>query len=252
VNDELEVVTDTEAGSAEVMPVAVDGPAFEAFASESSVDLSKPLVAIVLLDVGIDGIERDALYRLGVPVTFAVDPSAADAQSAAAAFNEWGFEVVAMVPDRGDLILNQRTPPAKAGSLLETYFENVPTAVAMIDRPLGDFYRNIGLVESIVQELKGSGHGLLIHERFGINAAVGSAAARRVPVAAVKRVIDTNRNEPAIRAALDRAVLEASKTGSVVVFGRTYPETIDAMTGWLDSVTAKSAQIAPLTASITK
>ena len=136
--------------------------------------------------------------------------------------------------------------------LLAAYFEKVPGAVAVIDRPLGDFYRNIRVVNVITQNLNKSGRGMLIHERFGINAAIGSAAARRVPVAAVKRVIDTNRDEVAIRASLDRAALEASKTGQAVVFGRTYPETVATLVTWLLSNSARSVTIAPLTATVTR
>jgi len=228
------------------------GPAFDAFAVDVPLDRSKPFLAIVLMDAGADGIAQNELLGIDVPVTFAVDPSTSDARRSEAAFRDGGFEVVAIVPDRGDLVLNQRTPLDRVAPILQTYFENVPGAVAVIDRPLGDFYRNIRVVNIVTQNLNRTGHGMLIHERFGINAAIGSAVAKRVPVAAVKRVIDTNRSEAAIRASLDRAVLEASKTGSAIVFGRTYPETVNTLVTWLVSNTARSITIAPLTAAVSR
>lgn len=246
--------TPVTAETQEALPPAPvqSGPAFEAFAADVALDSSRPYLAVVLMDAGSEGVAQDELLEIDVPVTFAVDPSADNARRAEAAYRDGGFEVVAIVPDRGDLALNQRTQLDRVGPILETYFENVPGAVALIDRPLGDFYRNIRVVNIITQNLNRTGHGMLIHERFGINAAIGSAAAKRVPVAAVKRVIDTNRSEAAIRASLDRAVLEASKTGSAIVFGRTYPETVSTLITWLVSNTARSVSIAPLTATVNR
>lgn len=230
----------------------VNSPAFEAFAADFTPHLGKPYLSIVLQHVEEGGVSMDALMDLDLPVTFAVDPSATRARNVEDTFRSAGYEVVAIVPDRGEMNLSQRTQLDQVESILTSYFDSVPGAVAIIDRPLGDFYRNIRVVNVITQALNKSGRGLLIHERFGINAALGSAAAKRVPVASVKRVIDTNIDKVAINASLDRAALAASKTGSAVVFGRTYPETIAALKVWMLGNTARSVALAPITATVVK
>lgn len=238
----------------EALPPApvLSGPAFEAFAAKLDLDTSKPFLAIVLLDAGDEGVAREELLKLDIPLTFAIDPDAPDARRAEAAYREAGHEVVAVVPDRGSNMLNQRTQLAQVDTILDGYFENVPGAVAVIDRPLGDFYRNIRVVNIMTQNLSRTGRGLLVHERFGINATLGSAASKRVPAASIKRVIDTNREEAAIRASLDRGVLEASKSQSAVLFGRTYPETVSTLVTWLFGSSARTVTMAPLTATMSR
>lgn len=230
----------------------LEGPAFEAFAAEYVDATNKPLLSIVLLDIGADGIERKNLTSFGTAITFAIRADDPDARWADDAYREAGFEVLAMVPENGAMKIGQRTPTVDISPFLKAYFDAVPGAIGLIDRPLGDLYRNIRVVDEVTDSLKSSGRALVVHERFGVNATLQVARSKDIPAGSILRVIDTERDESAIRSALERAALEASKTGAAVVFGRTYPETVTTLITWLLSNSARSISVAPLSAVIKK
>ena len=106
------------------------------------------------------------------------------------------------------------------------------------------------MVEAMSAALETTGHGLLIHERFGVNRAISSLASASVPAGSVLRVIDAERDQGSIRRNLDRAALDASKTGAAIVYGRSYPETISALSIWSLSSAARGVVFAPLTATM--
>ena len=124
--------------------------------------------------------------------------------------------------------------------------------MALIDAPTGDLFRNNRMVEAMSSALLSTGHGLLIHERFGVNRAISALSSASVPAASVLRIIDAERDQGAIRRNLDRAALDASKTGSAIVYGRSYPETISALSIWSLSNAARGVVFAPLTATMRK
>ena len=250
--DESDADAVAEERSAPPAQPIVDGPAFEAFAATFDDSAGKPLLSIVLLDVGETGIERENLLSFGSAVTFAISADDPDARWADDAYRKAGFEVLAMVPESGDLKIGQGTKSENIEAHLRTYFNEIPGAIGLIDRPLGDLYRNIRVVDEVTDGLKSTGRALIVHERFGVNATLQVARSKEVPAGAILRVIDNERDAATIRSALERAALEASKTGGAVVFGRTYPETITTLITWLLSNSARSISIAPISAVITK
>ena len=226
------------------------GGAFERYAVAFDPPGDGPFVAVVLQDVGNEGISREELTRFGSQVTFAIDPNADDATAAQAQFRDAGFEVVALIPARGDRHIGQGTSPGRVASIADGIFADVPGAVALMDAPNGDLFRNNRVVLSLASHLRDTGHGFLIHERFGVNRAIGSLRQVDIPSAPVLRIIDNQRDQEAIRRNLDRAAIDAGKSGSVVVFGRTYPETISALGIWSLSRSGRGVVFAPLTATL--
>ena len=228
------------------------GPAFVANAADFTPEGDLPCLAIILEDVGEEGISRRELVELGTRVTFAINPEREDALSAQTDYRFAGFEVLVLVPASGDLHIGAATDPEQLGPTTAAIFKQVPFAVGMIDRPAGNIFRSARLVSSLADTLKQTGHGLLVHEQFGVNRTIESLRAQNVPSASVLRVIDAQRNPDAIRRSLDRAALEASKSGAAVVYGRTYPETISALGIWSLSRAARGVDFAPVTATINR
>lgn len=225
------------------------GPAFSAYAvTDFTPQGSKPFLSIVIEYVGADGVEAENLADLAVPVSFAI-PSH---QTAPAIFRERGFETVAVLTDADGAALTQAADPGQVAARVEAARIAAPEAVAMMERPGDDIYRNPRLVSALTENLIASGHGYLVFERFGAGAAVTLARDAEVPTATVLRVLDETRDSGALRRALDRAALEASKTGAAIVYARSYPETISTLLPWLLSNTARSIQIAPLTATVNR
>lgn len=252
VAPEEEVASEEAAPEGEELDNPVIGPAFEIFAQPFAGPTDTPLLAIILEDVGTDGIERSELLGMGLAVTFGVSPSEAEAGAVERAYRDAGFEVVATIPRDGPYHIGQNSDPAALPETVARYRETVPGAVAIVDAAEGDLFRNSRVVAALAGVANDTGHGVLIHERFGTNRAIDALRGAEIPSASVLRVIDVDRDEASIRRNLDRATLDASKTGAAVVYGRTYPETLSALSLWALSSGSRSVVLAPLTATVQK
>ena len=226
------------------------GRAFVDFAAPYDGDPATPRLAIILEDVGAEGISRSELVELGTLVTFAINPDTQDATEAQGAYREGGFEILAVVPGDGDMHIGAATQLGRLEPTAAAIFDKVPNAIGIVDRPSGNIFRSSRVVSALADTLAVSGHGLLVHEQFGVNRTIEALEERSIPAASVLRVIDDQRNPDAIRRNLDRAALDAGKTGGVVVYGRTYPETITALSIWSLSRAARGVSFAPVTATI--
>lgn len=231
-------------------PPELVGDAFDAFAVDYAPPDDGPLLAIILEDIGEGGVSVEDLASFGAAVTYGVDADDERARWRDAAFRDAGFEVVALIPAEAGRNLTQNSDAGEVPSLIKDYFTAVPGAVALIDTPISDMYRNPRLVGQLAGELNETGRGLLIHEKFGVNRALEAARSNGIPSASMLRIIDETRDAASIRRALDRASLDASKTGAAIVYGRTYPETVAAILPWLLSNSARSVNLAPLTATM--
>ncbi|MFQ5621920.1 MAG: divergent polysaccharide deacetylase family protein [Paracoccaceae bacterium] len=232
-------------------PPVADGPAFEVFAAEFHDTGARPLLSIILQDIGDAGIDREELVRIQIPVTYAIDAGDPDAPWAEAGFREAGFEVLAMVPAASDrFTINRGEDPAGAATKLAAYFSAVPGAIGIVDRIDGQIQRDNNLVKALIGGLKPTGHAMLLNKGNGFGSGLELARLENIPSASVLRLIDKDRSPLSIRANLDRAALEASKTGSAVVIGRTYPETVTTLVRWLLGSTARSVTLAPVSAAI--
>lgn len=244
---ETDAVAETESGPPP-SPI-LTGPAFDVLAAEFESD-GRPMLAIVLEFVGEEGLARDDLLDLQAAYTFALSPEAEDGLWSDHKFRDAGFEVVALVPKSGDARLGQDTNEADVSGLIDGYLAAVPGAVAVMDAPGGDVFRNARVVAALSEALAATGRGVFLHERFGVNSALQAVRGANVPAASVLRVIDENRSADAIRRNLDRAALDAKKSGAVVVLGHTYPETMSTLLTWQLGRTAEGVQIAPVTAVV--
>lgn len=227
---------------------AAAGPAFEAFAEPFEGTL--PRIAVVLQDVGGEGIPRGELTGLGPNVTFAVDAGDAGARDAMNAYRDAGFEVLVLASETGELRMGAATQPSEVGDLTQAMFDTLPEAIGLIDRPNGTIFRSNRLVESLAASFAQSGHGFFLHNQFGANRALEAFEAQNVPTGAIMRVIDDDRDPMTIRRVLERAALEAGKSGGVIVYGRTYPETISTLSIWSISRSAQGVDFAPITATV--
>jgi len=231
-------------------PPSFDGRAFDAFAVKFIPPNNKPFLTVVLEHVGEGSVDMYDLLNFGQPITFAVSSADDLAKFRENEFRKAGFEVVALVPEQPANGFSQDMDEASVSERIESFLEAVPGAVAVMDQTESDLYRAPRMVSRVSNELKRSGRGLLVHEKFGINRALEAARSSGIPAASMVRIIDEQRDAASIRRALDRASLDASKTGAAIVFGRTYPETVAAILPWLLGNSARSVTLAPLTSTM--
>ena len=233
-------------------PPVFEGRAFDAFAVRFIPPNNKPYLSIVLEHVTGDSVSMYDLLNFGQPIAFGVNVQDELSRWRENEFRKAGFEVVALAPNDTDAGLSESIQDALIPSRLDGYLTAVPGAVAVLDSIGSDIYRDPRKVARVANELDLTGRGFLVHERFGVNRALEAARSVGIPAASLVRVIDQQRDASSIRRALDRAALDASKTGAAIVFGRTYPETIAAILPWLLGNSAKSVTIAPLTLTMNR
>ncbi|MFN4172437.1 MAG: divergent polysaccharide deacetylase family protein, partial [Pseudorhodobacter sp.] len=210
-----------------VEPPGAEAPAYIQFARSFENPGSKPVFAIVLRDTGGPEIDREALAALPFPVSFAIDPSLPDAETAATIYRRAGQEVV---------MLATGLPQGATASDVEVTFEvhgrTLAEAVAVLDSESGGVQGNRILAQQVLAVVKGQGRGILSWER-GLNAASQIARRDGMQNAVIFRSLDgEGETGPLIRRYLDRAAFKAAQEGRVIVAGTTRPETVAAILEW--------------------
>lgn len=243
----LPAIGDAPAPAAEPeAPAEAELPPLLRFAAAFENPTGKPLFALILIDDGAATLDRAQLAGLPFPVTFVIDPLAANAAEAAATYRAAGHEVV---------MLASGIPEGATASDLEQTFQTLasalPEAVAVIDLPTGGFQDDRQRAAQVVPILKAQGRGLLTYER-GLNAADQVARREDVPAALIFRQLDAEGEAgPVLRRYLDRAAFKAAQEGRVAVIGSTRPETVAAILEWTVEGRAASVALAPATAVLT-
>lgn len=233
----------------EAAPDAVaagDDSALRRYAAAFEDSGTRPLVAVVLMDLGEDhgGVAPERLAEIGAPVTVAIDPEAADAGARASTYRLSGDEIAILAPD---------LPEGAAASDLEVSYQaavsTLPEAVAMVGRASSRFQTDRRIAQHLVALLATEGRGLVTYTR-GLDPARQAAEGEGLPHAAVFRDLDAGGETPAsIQRLLDRAAFEAARIGTVVVIGTTSPETVSALQDWI-AAGAKGAAVGPVSAAM--
>lgn len=202
---------------------------------------TRPLVAVILIDAGEAGLDRDALLTFSFPVTFAVDPTRADAVEAMDAYRAAGYEVVALATG-----LPQGATVRDVEARLGRDLGRLDASVALMDLPEGGFEKDRALSAQAVALVEETGHGLLTYDR-GLRMAERLASAAGVPQATIDRVLDDDRPDAlTVRRRLDRAVFEARQAGRAVLVGHSYSETVTALFAW--ALELRDVTLAPVSA----
>ena len=221
--------------------------AIDAYAVPFDAEETRPLMAVILIDDPSFPLGRDALTRFDFPVAFAIDSRRPDASEAAMAYRAAGFEVLLY----GD-IFAEDTGADEAAGLLSRGFERVPEAVAVLDTAAEAIQGRRDVLESVVDLLAETGHGLVAYPR-GLNAAQQTATRAAVPAATLFREIDSERERATvITRYLDRAAFAAGQEGAVIVVGHTYSDTVTALFSWALGSRSEAVALAPVSAVLTR
>ncbi|UWQ97183.1 divergent polysaccharide deacetylase family protein [Rhodobacteraceae bacterium M385] len=242
VEPEVEAEAEAEAETEEVI---ADLPAIQAFATPFDEAETRPLMAVVLIDEPGSRIDLETLTRFSFPVAFAIDPLHPEAAARAAAYRAAGFEVVVL----GSMIAEGATA-VDTEVALAAALQTLPEAVAVIDTPEGRIQGDRPVLDATVGALAESGHGLLAFPR-GLNAAEQTASRAGVPGATVFRFLDgEDQRATVITRFLSRAAFAAAQEGTVIVVGRTRPDTVTALFSWALGGRTEAVALAPLSATM--
>lgn len=201
------------------------------------------LMAVILIDDPDGGLTPDTLTRFSFPVAFAIDPLAPGASTRAAIYRDAGFELVIL----GDIFPDGATETDVAQAI-EGAIAAVPGAVALLDTPGGRIQGDRAILDATVDTLAVTGHGLVAFPQ-GLNAAEQTARRADVPAATMFRQLDDeDQRATVITRFLGRAGFSAGEEGTVVVVGRTRPDTVTALFSWALGARSGGVTLAPLSA----
>ena len=221
-----------------------DLPPLLRYAVPSNPPPGLPRLAVILIDEGSPA-GAEALRRLPIPVTVAVDASAADATATMRRWRDAGDEVVALAP------LPAGAQPGDVAVALEGYRDAVPEAVALMEARPDGLQAAPGAAAQVVDSLASAGLGLVTWDGR-LDRVRQLAEAAGVPEAGIYRRIDgQGRGQAAIGRFIDQAAFRAGIAGDIIVVGTVSATTVAALSDWLDSPRARSVAIVPLTAVLT-
>ncbi|BAQ69570.1 hypothetical protein NHU_02419 [Rhodovulum sulfidophilum] len=200
-----------------------------------------PLLSLVLIDIGAEGLDRQTLLTFPFPVTFVLDPAAPDAEAAMAAYREAGYEVAVLGSGLADLA------PEAAARLGEA-LDRIDGSIALVTPEEGGFEGDRDLSGAVLGLLEASGHGLVTADK-GPNDALRAAEQAGLREAGIFQTLDdAGQDAETIQRMLNRAVLEARQTGHAVIVGHSHPETVTAIYAWALLSGPADAVLAPLSA----
>ncbi|WP_417676460.1 divergent polysaccharide deacetylase family protein [Pseudodonghicola sp.] len=229
----------------EAAPVAAEGPTPLALYSAPFDNAEgRPLMSIILIDDA-QSIGAEALADFPYPLTFAIDPTEADAATKMQTYRDAGFEVVLLAD------LPVAATPQDAEVSLSVWRSEVPEAVAILEGPGSGIQGNRPLSDQVTEIARSAGLGL-ITESSGLNTVQKLAAREGVPSAVVFRDFDGAGQTPTVmRRFLDQAAFRASQEGTVIMLGRVRPDTVSALLLWGLQDRAQRVALAPVSAVLT-
>lgn len=214
--------------------------------AETSQANSKPILSIVIDDIGYNRASARKLIALPYPLTFSVLPQSPFGKELAQLAWIRGKEVMLHIPmatqtnsklDPGGIPLSM--PTARITELLTEHIHNFPQAIG-INNHMGSRLTEISpAMDAVMQALKPE--DLFFIDSRTSAQSVAFNQAKKAGLAAAKRdvFLDNEQSVAEIAAQLEKAVALAEKNGSALAIGHPYPETIAALQAHLPELMAR-------------
>lgn len=220
---------------------------------------ARPLVAIVIDDVGLDRPRSKRAWELPGPLTMSFLPYAKDLRDQARAARGRGHELMLHLPME-PTGRNDPGPGALLVSMTDTEIRQRTTAAldsfegfAGVNNHMGSRFTAFRPgMETVMRQLKP--RGLMFLDSKTTKESVGEQAAQDQAVPAIVRHIflDDDESIDAVRRRLAEAEAVARRQGFVVAIGHPHEATLQALSEWLPTVQGKGLALAPATAVLRK
>ncbi len=210
----------------------------------------KPLMAVVLMDEGVDlaadVVGLEAIKSLPYPVSFVVNALLPDAAERLAAYRAAGFEVLAGI----DLPAGATATDAEVN--LSVALEEMPEVIGVFEGTLTGVQTTPAAGRQVAQILAQTGHGFVTQNR-GLNTVQKLAVREGVAAQVVFRDLDgKGQSEVVIRRFMDQAAFRAGQDGGVIMLGRLRAETLAALLSWSLQDRSGTVAMAPVSAVLTQ
>lgn len=217
---------------------------------------NRPMIAIVLDDVGATPGDVPGALELPAPITLSIMTYAANAPKIAAEAHRRGHEIMVHVPmepinrdaDPGPNALLVNLDAAEIAKRLDWGLSQFSGYVGINNHMGSKFTQNAPGMRVVLEQLKA--RGLLFLDSRTIANSVGDSLAAELGVTHLQRdvFLDDVIDEADIMKELARAEAIARKHGAVVAIGHPHRDTVDALRRWIPEAEAKGFVLVPISA----
>ena len=218
----------------------------------------RPLVAIVLDDLGLDRVRTAAATRLRGPLTMSFMTYASDLGTQTQAAHQAGHELLLHVPMEA---VDRQADPGPHGLLTGLSRDEI---IERLRWGLGRFDGFVGInnhmgskftsdergMEPVMEELRARGLVFLDSRTSPFSAGIRLAISFGVPHAARDVFLDDDETLPAIANQLAKIEQVARQHGSAIAIGHPHDPTIAALKTWLPMLGEKGLALVPLSAVV--
>jgi uncharacterized protein len=239
-------------------PAPQSSPPWRRFAAPAGPEDVKPMIAIVIDDMGLDRHHSAEVAELPAPLTLSYMTYAEDLPAQTEAARHRGHEIMLHVPmeplaahvDPGPNALRVSLDDAEIRKRLDWGLGRVDGIVG-INNHMGSRFTEsapgMTVVMSVLHE-----RGLFFLDSRTTPRSVGVALAQEagVPHAARDIFLDDTMTDPAVASELAKTEAVARRTGIAVAIGHPHPSTIEELRRWLPEAEAHGFRLVPMSAII--
>lgn len=220
---------------------------------------SKPLIAIVIDDVGIDRPHSRRAWELPGPLTMSFLPYARDLHEQAKAAHAHGQELMLHLPmepggvaDPGPNALLVSLGKAELEARVTAALDSFDGYVGVNNHMGSRFTAYRPGMETVLRQFRA--RGLLFLDSRTTPSSVGDQVAQELGVPSVARnvFLDDDEALPAVKRRLAETEAVARRQGFAVAIGHPHETTLQALAEWLPGVAGKGFALAPLSAVLRK
>ena len=242
------------------VPESADLPTWKRFAAVTPEIGDRPMIAIVLDDVGLNPTRARRSIALQGPITIALLPYGRALPTLAAEARESGHELLVHMPmepqsadkDPGPNALLVDLSSAERARRLNWNLSQFSGYVGINNHMGSRFTASSDHMRPVMRELKN--RGLLFLDSI---TSVGSVAGRvardsGVPTATRDVFLDHEVSASEIRRQLREAERVARRQGHVIAIGHPHPETLEALEAWLPTLRDRGFVLVPVSAIVSR
>jgi polysaccharide deacetylase 2 family uncharacterized protein YibQ len=238
-------------------PRAVELPAWKKFAVAVVPGDARPMIAIVIDDMGIDRKRSARAVALPGPLTLSWLPYGQDVGRQAAAGRAAGHEILLHLPmqplgreNPGPNALTVDLPADEVRRRLVADLALLPEAVGLNNHMGSRFTRDAQAMAPVIDEVKR--RGLLFLDSRTSARSIAADVAREAGVAHAERdvFLDNETTVEAVRARLAETEQIARRHGIAVAIGHPHEATLDALDGWLRTLSERGFRLIPISAAV--
>lgn len=223
--------------------------------ADTHIDESRPVLAVIIDDLGLNQRVFDRLLEIDAPVTFAILPYGERAPAMARQAAEAGREVFLHMPmepvgldDPGPMALTRHLGDAELARRAEWALSRVPGATGFNNHMGSALTADADRIGAALNAF--SGRELIFVDSVTSPRSAAAREAARLGLVALRRdvFLDNTATREAVDARLDEALDLAAARGWAIAIGHPYPATLEALETLAERAEAAGVEIVPVAA----